>query len=180
MRRLIVILLLAASSAFAQQPAAPSPAQQPAPLPQARQLAALFGTAFHPASGFAVLLADFDRDGAEDAMVVATADDPLVDQLQFKYKVIDPFHAYFGMDDPKVTATLIPREHPHVLLVVHNWRAPRLKFAVINLPFDRLQLSRVVVKKKAVAAILLEESSGTKSYLFWDGKKWRWRDSSID
>lgn len=171
MRRLIAILLLAACSAFAQ------PADT---LPQARQLAALFGPVFKPAPGFAVLLADFDGDGTEDAIVVATADDPLVDQLPFNYKVIDPYHAYFGIDDPKVTSTLIQSEHPRLLLVVHNWRVPRQKFVVIGLPFERLQLSRVVVKKKVVPAILGEESTGTKSYLYWDGKRWRWRDSSID
>jgi len=171
MHRLLAILLLAACSAVAQQPGT---------LPQARQLAALFGPAFQPAAGYAVLLADFDGDGAEDAIVVATADDPLVDQMHFNYKVIDPYHAYFGIADPKVTITFIQSEHPLLLLVVHNWRAPRLKFVVINLPFERVQLSRVAVKKKVVPALLGQESTGTKSYLFWDGKKWRWRDSSID
>jgi hypothetical protein len=170
MYRLMAILLFAAVAL----------AQAPAPLPEARQLTALFGPAFRPQSGAAVLLADLDGDGSEDAVVVATADDPLVDQLRFQYKVIDPYHAAFGLADPKVTMGFNSQEHPRLLLIVHNWRSPRQKFAVVNLPFERVRLARVAVKKKVVPALLAEDLAGARSYLYWDGKRWRWREYSTD
>jgi hypothetical protein len=174
MSRLIAVLLLVASWACAQ---APPPAVE---RPQPQRLAALFGPTFKPVDGFAVLTADLDGDGTEDAVVVAIADNPLLDQTQFNYKVIDPFDAYFGFSDPKMTVHFAQEEHPRLLLVVHNWRKPGQKFVIINMPLERINLGRVAVKKKVVPAIVVEELTSTKSFLYWDGKKWRWKESSSD
>jgi hypothetical protein len=62
-----------------------------------------------------------------------------------------------------------------LLLVVENWRAPGRKFVIVNLPFEKLSLSRAPLPKRSVAAIAAEEVSGAKSLVYWDGKKWRWK-----
>jgi len=170
MLRLLATLLLAAASLGAQSRAA---------LPDPVQLAALFGPTFKPVASAAVLVADLDGDGNEDAVIVAASDDPLLDQLRLNYKVIDPYHTYYGFGDPKITIGFNSSEKPPLVLIVHNWRSPRLKFAVINLPFDSISIGRAQVGKRVVPAIQAEERTGNKSFLYWDGKRWRWRDSSI-
>jgi hypothetical protein len=165
------ILLLAASVA----------AQSPPAKPDAQKLAALFGSEFTADTQFPVLVADLDGDGAEDAVVVATAKNPLLDESQFQYKVVDPYHEYFGFGDPKVTAQFSAQEqHPRLLLVVHNWRAPRLKFVIINIGFEKLSLARALVKKKTLPAIRAEDIAGVKQNLYWDGKKWKWQEETIE
>ena len=170
MFRLIAVLLLATGLAFAQA-TVPPPER-----PQARALAALFGPEFKPVEG--VLTADLDGDGAEDAVLLATAENPMLDQVQYQYKVIDPYYAYFGFSDPKMTANLASEKHPPLLLIVHNWRRPQRKFVVINLPVQRVSLGRVSVKKKVLPAIIAEEETGARSLIYWDGKKWRWKESA--
>lgn len=174
MLRLVAVLLLATGLAFAQAPVPPPE------RPQAQALAAQFGPEFKAVEGLGVLTADLDGDGTEDAVLVATADNPLVDQVQYQYKVIDPYYAYFGFSDPKVTSHLASEKHPPLLLVLHNWRKPQRKFVVINLPLERVLLGRVSVKKKVLPAIIAEEETGARSFLYWDGKKWRWRESPAD
>src|SRR5580658_5149980 len=92
------ILLLVLSSVLLANAQAPAPAK-----PDAVALAKLFGPAFKPLPEFQVLTADFDGDGADEAIVVATAENPLLDEEEFHYKVIDPFSAFYGLGDPKVT-----------------------------------------------------------------------------
>ena len=64
--------------------------------------------------------------------------------------------------------------------MVHNWRAPRQKFVIVNLPFEKLSVSRVLVKKKVLQAIHADEAGGSRSNLYWDGKKWRWQEGGIE
>jgi hypothetical protein len=68
------------------------------------------------------------------------------------------------------------------VLVVHNWRAPKEKFVIINLPFDSLEVGRIAVKKKkkiAVNTIHAIELGGLGSDVYWDGKKYKWEPSYI-
>jgi len=131
---------------------------------------------------------DFDGDGIEDAVIVATCKNPLLGEQAFHYKVVDPYDAYFGWSDPKVTVEFGSQDpsRRRFLLVIHGsgsegWRSatPKSKFVIINLPFDRLTVSRMTVKKKAVSAINAEESGGMVSVIFWDGKKYRWEPSGF-
>ncbi len=172
MPRVLAAVLLLLTAVYAQT----------APAPDAQQIAKQFGPGFQVISKFPVLVGDLDGDGAEDAVVVATGESPLLDEAQYGYKVVDPYNAYFGFGDPKVTAQFaVPSGNkPPMLLVVQNWRAPKARFVIINIPFEKLSIGRVLVKKKVLRAILAEEMTGMKSAVYWDGKKWKWKEQAIE
>jgi len=175
MRRtlLLAILLVLASLALAQQ----NPPAAAAPDPQ-QAAAREFGPSFKLDAKFPPLTGDLDGDGQEDLVLVATCKNPLTDSIEFHYKVVDPYDEYFGFGDPKVTVGFSNTNigAPRYLLVLHAWRAPapKAKFVIINLPFERLSLSSMLVKKKKVMSIQAEEAAGVSSAVFWDGKKYRW------
>src|SRR5690348_460388 len=137
------VLFLAACVAAAQSPQTSQPSATPvAPGADLTQLAALvkqqFGDTFTLPAKFPMPLitADFDGDGVEDVAIVANSKDPLPDSYAFKYEVADPYHAYFGFGNPKLTSTLsVDPEHAHHLLVIFGngkeaWHAatPKSKF----------------------------------------------------
>ncbi len=149
--------------------------------PDAAQIAKPFGPGFKLVPKFPVLVADLDGDGAEDAVVVATGETPLLDEAEYGYKVVDPYNAYFGFGDPKVTSQFtVPSDKPLMLLVVQNWRAPKARFVIINVPFEKLATGRVLVKKKPHPAIFAVEITGMKAAIYWDGKKWKWKEQGIE
>jgi hypothetical protein len=135
--------------------------------------------------------ADLDGDGIEDAVIVAHCKNPLIDEAEHNFKVLDPYNAYFGYSDPKVTSQFAsedPGSRGRVLLVIHGagdaaWRAnePKAKFVIINLPFKEIGIKRLMLKKKPVAAIFAEESGGEhlNSALAWDGKKYRYKPLGV-
>ena len=106
-------LLLAACVAAAQSPqtSPPAAAGTPAQGIDYRKLAATvkqqFGDTFTIPAKFSkpLIIADFDGDGVEDVAIVANSKDPLPDSYAFKYEVADPYHAYFGFGNPKLTST---------------------------------------------------------------------------
>jgi hypothetical protein len=126
---------------------------------------------------------DLDGDGVEDAIIIARSKDALGGEAMYDYKVLDPMNQYFGWGNPKVTSTFAAEDpiHNTLVLVIHGagkegWRAekPKAKFVWINLRFDRLTLSGATLKKKAIAAVRVEESDGVASLVFWDGKKYKY------
>jgi len=126
---------------------------------------------------------DLDGDGVEDAIIIARSKDAMGGQAMYDYKVLDPMNQYFGWGNPKVTSTFAAEDpiHNTLVLVIHGsgkegWRAekPKAKFVLINLRFDRVTLSGATYKKKAVAAVRVEESDGVASLVFWDGKKYKY------
>ncbi len=130
-----------------------------------------------------LLTADLDGDGVADAVIVVRCKNPLLEAMQFNYKVADPYDAYFGYGDPKITLQFgaLDPERNLFLLIIHGagpegWRAaaPKAKFVMINTTFDRLSVSRFTLKKKLVSAINAEESGALTSAVFWDGKRYRW------
>jgi hypothetical protein len=135
-----------------------------------------------------LLTADLDGDGIEDVVIVARCTNPLMDEAENNYKVIDPYNSFFGYGDPKVT-TQFASENPQLrglsLLIIHGsgpeaWRSanPKAKFIVINLPFKQLSVKKLTQHKKTIMAIYAEESregEGTVSVVFWDGKKYKYR-----
>jgi hypothetical protein len=186
-------LLLAACVAAAQSPqTSPTPAAAaPAPSIDTAQIAAIvkqqFGETFSLPAKFSPLLitADFDGDGVEDVAIVANSKDPLPDSYAFKYEVADPYHAYFGFGNPKLTSSFrVDPEHTHHLLVIfgsgkEGWHAatPKAKFVLINVPFDTLEAGRMLVSKKKPPIFVIKalESQVMDSAVWWEAKKKRWR-----
>ena len=147
-----------------------------------------FGATCRLVAGPPLLTADLDGDGVEDAVIVARCTNPLMDEAENNYKVIDPYNSFYGYGDPKTT-TQFASENPQLrglsLLIIHGsgpeaWRSanPKAKFIVINLPFKQLAVKKLTVHKKSIMAIYAEESQegeGTVSVVFWDGKKYKYR-----
>jgi hypothetical protein len=141
-----------------------------------------------------VITGDLDGDGVEDIVMVADSKEPLPDSYQYKYQVEDPYNSYFGFGDPRETAgmgRLDPRQS-HDLLVIFGagpqaWHAatPKSKFVLINVPFDSIQLGRMLVKKKKPPIFVIKavETQLSESAVYYDAKKKRWRwqpGNSID
>src|SRR5581483_551505 len=186
------VLLFAACVAAAQTPqtANPAPAADSSSLSQ-EQLAALvkqqFGDTFTIPARYAktVMTVDFDGDGVEDLAVVANSKDPLPDSYNFKYEVADPYSAYFGMGNPRLSTSFSSDpEHAFHLLVIFGsgkdaWRAatPKAKFVLINIPFDTVELGRMLISKKKPPIFVIKalEARVMDSAVFWDAKKKRWR-----
>src|SRR6478735_4320787 len=106
------VLFLAACVAAAQSPQTSQSSAAPAASgPDIAQLATLmkqqFGETFTIPAKFPtpLITADFDGDGVEDVAIVANSKDPLPDSYAFKYEIADPYHAYFGFGNPKLTST---------------------------------------------------------------------------
>lgn len=186
------VLFFAACVAAAQTPqtASQPAAADPSSLSQA-QLAALvkqqFGDTFTIPAKYAkaVMTADFDGDGVEDLAIVANSKDPLPDSYHFKYEVADPYNAYFGMNSPQLSASFsADPEHAYHLLVIFGsgkdgWRAatPKAKFVLINVPFDTVELGRMLISKKKPPIFVIKalEARIMNAAIFWDAKKKRWR-----
>ena len=161
----IGLVVLLACAAVAQQPDAQ------------KIVTREFGTSFTVIPGFTPLVADLDNDGTEDMVIVVTSKTPLVDEADFHYRAIDPYDGYWGYGNAHDTIRFAATDvgPTRYLAILHNWRAPREKFLVINLPFAKLTMGRVQYKKKVRTAIHAAESEGgLESDLFWDGKKYRW------
>jgi hypothetical protein len=171
MRRILLAILFAASAVLTAAQQAPAPALDPLQL-----CAREFGDGFKLDPKFSPMLSDLDGDAQEDVVLVATSKNVLGGELDHHYRTIDPYDAYFGWGDPKVTVQFAATNAvvTHYLLVVHNWRAPKAKFVIINLPFDKLSIARLVRGKKTLNTIHAEEMGGLASDVFWDGKKYKW------
>jgi hypothetical protein len=146
-----------------------------------------FGTTCKLLAEPAPYVGDLDGDGIQDVVMAANCKDPMMDQAEHDFKVIDPYNSFFGYGDPKVT-TAFASEDPalrgQALLVLHGagseaWRSdtPKAKFIMVNLPFKQVMIKKLTVKKKIVTAIYAEELGGDHqtSATFWDGKKYRYQ-----
>src|SRR5947209_11466303 len=178
---LIFMATLSIGQSPSTAPAAPSPSG-------AVELAAMvkqqFGSTFTLPQGYAtpLIIADFDGDGIEDVAIVADSKEPMPDSYAFKYTVSDPYNSYFGMGNPAITSnfnTSDPRKN-HALLIIFGagadaWHAatPKAKFVIINLPFDSIEVSRMLIKKNKppIFVIKAREAEIMDSAVFWDAKK---------
>jgi hypothetical protein len=180
----LVLLVLGALFAGAQQdaPARRAPAPDPA---MAELVNKQFGAGYTLLPAFAPLEADFDGDGVPDLALAAHVGNPLTNAVEHDYQVIDPYNAFFGYGNPKITEQFNvqdPRQQGLVVLIIHGagakgWHSatPKAKFVVINLPFTKLSLSRVQLKrKKTVAAIAADETDTVSSVIYWSGKKYKY------
>ena len=145
--------------------------------------------------GIDPLIADLDNDGVEDIVIPARCTNPMMDQVENSFVVVDPYNSFFGYGNPKITtqfASEDPDRRGYSLLVIHGagpeaWHAasPKAKFLIVNLPFKQVVVKKMAVKKnKTIMGIFAEETGGDQatSVLFWDGKKYRYQPlgSSIE
>jgi hypothetical protein len=178
------VLGLGLSPAAAQQ----SPAQSnPASIVNNDFVQKQFGSTCTLMPGPQPLVADLDRDGIEDIVIAARCTNPLMDQAENDYKVVDPYNSFFGYGNPKITSQFAsenPATRGLSLLIIHGagadaWRAdaPKAKFVIINLPFKQIAVKKLTLKKKPVMAIYAEEAGAgqTISAIFWDGKKYKYQ-----
>jgi hypothetical protein len=133
------------------------------------------------------LTADLNGDGIEDLVFVARCKNPLIDQDEKNYRVIDPMDSFYGYGNTKIT-TGFGQEDPRLrgicLLVIHGegteaWRSPtpQAKFVIINIAVKTITVKRMrISKKRTTTAIYVEEATGDQmtSAIFWDGKKYRY------
>ena len=146
-----------------------------------------FGATCTLMAGPPIYTADLDGDGIEDAVIVARCTNPLIDETENNFKVLDPYNSFFGYGDTKATSQFAsedPLARGRVLLIIHGagaeaWHSatPKAKFVIINLPFRQIAVRKLMVKKKPVMAIYAEETSADQmtSAIFWDGKKYRYQ-----
>jgi hypothetical protein len=146
-----------------------------------------FGLQFTLVPEIAAMFGDLDGDGVEDVVIAARCGNPMLDQAEHDYTVIDPYYSFYGYGDPKVTTTFIadgdPKRRGLVVLIIHGagpeaWRSPspRAKFVVVNLPYRVLSVRKMKLGKKTVEAVYTQDGdeNGTTSALFYDGKKYRY------
>jgi hypothetical protein len=172
--------------AWAQAPAAAAPASAMSHKIDYEFVQQQFGDQFTllPEIGFA--FGDLDGDGVEDIVIAARCKNPMLDQGEHSYAVIDPYDEFFGYGDPRMTTTFSagdPRERGLVVLVVEGagasaWRnkTPKAKYVIVNLPFKTVSVRKFKTKKRSVEAIYVEEAGdmGTSSALFFDGRRFRY------
>jgi hypothetical protein len=178
-----------------QPPPAPAHAKSPSPAVTDEFVQKQFGENCLLLAGPPQFVADFDGDGVEDLVVAARCRNPMADQAEYGFRVIDPYNAFLGFGDVKVTSTFAsdaPERRGVSLLIIHGsgaegWRsdAPKAKFLLINLPFKSLAVKRLEMKKKTILGIYMEErgeGEDTSSVIYWDGKKYRYQilGSSLD
>ena len=181
--------LLISVAAAQSKPSPPPPAHAHSPSPAVTDdfIHKQFGDNCSLVAGPAQFVADLDDDGIDDLVVAAKCKNPMADKDEYSFVVADPYDAFLGFGDVKVTSTFAsdePERRGICLLIIHGagndaWRAvtPKAKFLLINLPFKTLTVKRLTLKKKIVLGIYMEESGegeGTSSVVFWDGKKYRY------
>jgi hypothetical protein len=145
-----------------------------------------FGTQFTLLPDVGAAFGDLDGDGAEDVVIAARCKNPMLDQGDHSYTVIDPYNDFFGYGDPKLTTTFSegdPALRGLVMLIIYGtgpdaWRSatPKAKFVIVNLPYKTISVRKFTLKKKKIEAIYVEEAGelGESSAVFFDGKKFRY------
>src|SRR6266550_2152491 len=184
---LALLLTVAASAQKKQPPPPPARAKTPSPAVTDELIHKQFGDNCSLLPGPPQFVADMDADGVDDLVVAAKCKNPMADKDEYSFVVADPYDTFLGYADVKVTSTFAsdePGRRGLSLLIVHGdekdgWRAekPKAKFLMINLPFKTLAVKRLVMKKKTVLGVYMEETgegNNTSSVLFWDGKKYRY------
>ncbi len=138
-------------------------------------------------TGMPAIKADLDGDGVEDIVIPAHCTNPMMDQAEDNYVVVDPYNAFFGYGNPNVTTQFAsddPERRGFALLVIHGagpdaWHSatPKAKFMIINLPFKDIYVKKFVLRKKDRLAIYVEETGvgAMTSVVVWDGKKYRYQ-----
>jgi hypothetical protein len=145
-----------------------------------------FGPEFTLVPEIGAVFGDLNSDGVEDVVIAARCKNPLLDQAEHNYTVVDPYYDFYGYGDPTVTTRFSepdPVRRGLMVLIIHGagpdaWRSatPKSKFAIVNLPYRTLSVRKMKLRKKTIEAVYIEEAgeTGESSALFFDGKKFRY------
>jgi hypothetical protein len=146
-----------------------------------------FGNTCSLVPGFAPMTADLNGDGIEDVVLVARCKNPLIDQDEKNFRVIDPMDSFYGYGNTKITTAFgqdDPRLRGLAVLIIHGigaeaWHSaqPGPKFVVINVAVKTITVKKLKVGRKKIAeGIYVEEATGDQmtSAIYWDGKKYRY------
>jgi len=148
-----------------------------------------FGSDFTLVPEIGVSVGDLDGDGIEDAVIAARCHNPLLDEAQNNYTVIDPYMTFYGYGDPKITLGFgdgDPARRGLVVLIIHGagpqaWRSesPKAKFVIINLPYRQVSVRKLTMARKhqkQIMAIYIEENNDFKetSAVYFDGKHYKY------
>ena len=96
--RLILVLITLSILALAQQTPPPSTSAVDDDFIQKQ-----FGSTCKLMPGPPQLKADLDGDGIEDLVVAARCTNPLADQAEDNFTVIDPYNPFYGYGNTKIT-----------------------------------------------------------------------------
>jgi hypothetical protein len=131
---------------------------------------------------------DLDGDGIEDVVIAARCKNPMLDQAEHHYSVVDPYYEFFGYGDPRITTTFSsgdPAQRGLVALIIHGagteaWRSPKpkAKYVIVNLPYKSLSVRKLQIsKRRVIEGVYVEEAGelGESSAVFYDPKKFRYR-----
>jgi hypothetical protein len=145
-----------------------------------------FGNQFTLVPEVQPVFGDLDGDGVEDVVIAARCKNPMLDQAEHNYTVMDPYYDFFGYGDPKVTTTFSepdPLRRGLVVLIIHGtgpegWHSasPKAKYVIVNLPYRTISVRKMKLRKKTIEAVYVEEAGdfGDSSALFFDGRKFRY------
>lgn len=143
-----------------------------------------FGAGFKIDTNFVPQTGDFDGDGEQDIAIVAIGGKPLGGESGYSYRVQDPYNGYFGWGDPKVTSQFGTADGGPArrILVIHSWQkpTPKAKFVLINVPFEKWDISKKMLKKRVISILEIQESTGMGAILVFDGRKYRWEPGDAD
>ncbi len=177
--RSIILALIAFAASFAA-------AQNATPTLDNAFVQKQFGASCSLLQGQNALVADLDGDGVADIVIPAKCKNPMLDESENNFAVVDPYNSFFGYGNPHVTSQFVsedPDRRGVVLLVIHGlgpdaWHAdtPKAKYLIINLPYKDVTVRKLKLRKKSVLAIYVAETGSDEmtSATFWDGKKYRY------
>jgi hypothetical protein len=186
----IATVTTAALPAFAgnQAPPPPARAQSPVPAVTDNYIHKEFGDNCSLLPGYQQFVGDLDGDGIDDLVVAARCKNPMADQGEYGFRVLDPFDTYFGYGNVKVTSGFVteqPDRKGIVILIVHGvgpeaWHSDKEKpkFVLINLSFTAVTVKRLALKKRTILGVYMEEEGEgdqISSVVYWDGKKYRYQ-----
>jgi hypothetical protein len=183
---LLAVVALAADKKAPPPP--PAKATVPTPAVTDEFIHKQFGDNCSLLQGPLQYVGDLDGDGVDDLVVAARCKNPMADKDEYGFALADPYDAFLGFGDVKVTSTFAsdePERRGICLLIVHGvgkdaWRAnnPKAKFVLINMPFKTLTVKRLATKKRVMLGVYMEEQGegeDMSSVIFWDGKKYRYQ-----
>ena len=167
-----------------------------------------FGLKVEPVKGFKpyYLIGDFNGDGTQDALVVVRVKTARA-EFPKDVRLMNPFAEVFPSDpsDPSDRS----KENRLALAIIHDWKAPqpRAKILliggspVLTLQYDRAVSGRAedahdlmsLMKRRGPRpkgenfpptakgdVVLLSTEVGDGSMLYWDGRRYRWKDVEDD